>query len=851
MHRQVYRYRLFILFIASMWCISCSSTKKMSENEFYLNSNKFKFKGQKVFKSELSSYVLQEPNQKLFGFIPYRDWAYNQVPKKLDSVFFEYYNMSDNQRSQKLLDSLYERKNIPQYKGRSKWLSRQFYRLGAKPVRLDTAQSYASARNLKKFYFERGYFDAEVFPTFKIDSASKKARVIYNIDVKKPAEISEYNQSIQDKDLEKIYAKSMDGSVIREGNRFDVRNFETERDRLTQIFKNRGYYKFNELSNELIFRVDSTDDKKLRVTMKIAKPEGDEIKKFKKYYYGDVNIFANNTRGENINVSHQHYNLNYDKSFKIKPRVFTDAIAIKEGEVYTLKSIESTRKLIFDRENFSLSALELKESENPLDSTLIVNFHLRPKSKYDLELSFEGMYSEFINFGISPGLNLLIRNIFKGGENLNLNLRGTVGTVNNGAEDSHFFNAYELSFASELKFPRWLLPIDTENLIPKIYNPKSSIGIGLSGQRNIGLGSRSYLAYLRYEMTPNMSTHIFTPFEFEYIKNTEAEKYYKIFTTDNEIKNNTQQIYFHYKPAIEELFTSKKISQEGLERLMYIDDNFRKSLPQRDYTFDDYTDFRNMYLRKNNITQNVLIQTISHSYTYNENKETENENPWYVQMKGSFSGLYLRLLNTIFNLSKNKSFVGEDQFLIGGVPYSEFFRFDLDIRKTFQLKPKVQLALRNFMGIAIPYGNSDVIPFNRSYFAGGSNDIRAWQAYELSPEPFRPNDKGTYIDNMKITWNAELRFPISGILNGATFIDAGNIWSVNNESPRTAFHIDKFYKQLGVGAGFGTRFDFTFVIARLDFAYKIHDPAYPEGERWFRDFNLLNPQVQFGINYPF
>lgn len=211
----------------------------------------------------------------------------------------------------------------------------------------------------------------------------------------------------------------------------------------------------------------------------------------------------------------------------------------------------------------------------------------------------------------------------------------------------------------------------------------------------------------------------------------------------------------------------------------------------------------------------------------------------------------MRLIDATIGFEQHAGFLGDSQSVLGGVPYSEFVRFDLDVRKTFDLTPKTQLAFRSFTGLAIPYGNLGVLPFSKSYFGGGSNDVRAWQAYELSPAPLRPNDGGTYIDQMKITWNAEYRFPLVGMVNGALFLDAGNIWSLNKDNPATQFKFDRFFKQLGVGSGFGIRFDFTFVVARLDFAYKIHDPAYDEGQRWFNNVKVLKPQIQFGINYPF
>ncbi|MXV38667.1 BamA/TamA family outer membrane protein [Flavobacteriaceae bacterium Ap0902] len=843
-----------ILFFASIiWVLSsCSVTKKLEEDELYLRPNKYKFEDESPFKNELNSYVTLKPNSRLFGFIPVKDWSYNQVPARYDSIFKDYYSYSTDERSQEILDSLFMQYGLPDQVGSRKWVLRQFYRAGARPAVLDTAATQISAREIDEYYFQRGYFDAEVEPSYHIDSAAQRARVVYNIDVKGPSIISEYNQVIEDAHLEQLYAENLEDSKIEVNERFDVRSFERERDRLTEIFENNGYYNFNELGQELIFKIDSTNRKELKTTMQIAKPASDSIGEFRQYYIGEIDIYVSGKKDSTYSKWHRGYILNSDEPFKLNPRVYTDAITLNTGDLYRKEDIAKTRSLIFDRENFSLVGLTLeKNPDNPLDTLLRTEINLRHKDKYNLELSFEAMYSQLLNFGISPGVRFLTRNIFKGGENLEVNLRGTVGTVNSVDNPNAFFNAYELSFETRLNFPRWLLPFNSEGLVPKKYNPKSSMRLGLAGQRNIGLGSLNYNANLDYSWQPGYSSHNFELFNFEYIRNTERDKYYRIFTVDAESRNSSFDAYFDYSPDVEMLYASGEITEEDVEFLIYDDDQFIESLPRGAYNFDDYTKFRNIIFKKNSIIQDVLIQSFAHTFIYNENRKKFIKHPWYIAIKGEVAGAFLRLLDSTFGFEQQEGFLGERQSMIGGVPYSEFVRLDLDLRKTIQISPRTELAFRSFTGLALPYGNISTLPFSRSYFGGGSNDVRAWQAYELSPNPLRPNDDGTYIDQMKITWNAEYRFPIVGIMNGAVFVDAGNIWSLDDDNLETKFRFNQFLSQMGVGAGLGARFDLTFVIARLDFAWKMHDPAYAEGERWVPDFKILRPQIQFGINYPF
>ena len=154
--------------------------------------------------------------------------------------------------------------------------------------------------------------------------------------------------------------------------------------------------------------------------------------------------------------------------------------------------------------------------------------------------------------------------------------------------------------------------------------------------------------------------------------------------------------------------------------------------------------------------------------------------------------------------------------------------------------------------MAIPYGNSNNIPFIRSYYAGGTNDNRAWQAYSLGP-----GSSGGINDfneaNMKLSFSAEYRFNITGKLNGAIFTDMGNIWNVldNVTDPKSKFSGINSLKDTAIGAGIGARYDFNFFIFRFDLGFKTYNPAYETSERWFRDYNFGRSVINIGINYPF
>ena len=193
---------------------------------------------------------------------------------------------------------------------------------------------------------------------------------------------------------------------------------------------------------------------------------------------------------------------------------------------------------------------------------------------------------------------------------------------------------------------------------------------------------------------------------------------------------------------------------------------------------------------------------------------------------------------------------------IFGIRYAQYLRFAFDFRYFKYVKGENQIATRFMLGVGVPFGNSNDMPFEKSFYAGGSNGMRGWQFRDLGPGTFNNPDNLNIerIGDIQLEFNLEYRFPIYSIFKGAIFTDIGNIWTMrDNESfAGGKFNFNTFYKQLAADAGLGIRLDISFLLIRVDAALPIVNPEYPEGERWrirklqFNDF-ILN----FGIGYPF
>ena len=177
-------------------------------------------------------------------------------------------------------------------------------------------------------------------------------------------------------------------------------------------------------------------------------------------------------------------------------------------------------------------------------------------------------------------------------------------------------------------------------------------------------------------------------------------------------------------------------------------------------------------------------------------------------------------------------------------------RSDLEYRHYFILNTFSTLVMRFAAGGGYAYGNSRELPFEKSFYSGGANSVRAWSIYNLGPGSSVPSANAQIDKTGDINGegNVELRFPIYSYLKGALFLDAGNIWlnKKNDQMPGAEFKGNRFYKEFAVGTGFGARFDFSFFILRLDMAVPMRDPSKRTGERWVFS-KLKKEHIQFNL----
>lgn len=851
-HLSKYFQKYYLFFssaITVMFLYACSTTKKVPDGDYLLTKNNYRYEDGKLYSDNIPDHVSQKPNKKQLFLFPLGLWLYNATNPKYDSILAEYMTYPSEVRDQKLRDSLFVKYEHPEYVGKSLFYERFMQNLGQPPVILDQGKTETSANSIRKYLVYRGYWDSDVKFSHDLDSANKKAQANYLITHKDPTYISDYYYNIPDANIKNIYEKNLRKSLIRGKDILDQAVLEKEVKRINELMKESGYYRFNSSNEEIYFTADTLQSRKnVPLTMDVRKDSANTP--YKLTTIGNVKVHLLSKLSDSVDtVKDSLLRINFYKlDDQYKTLALWRPIILRPGEVYDQKNLDLTKRNISAMNNFSIIKYDeiLRKTD---DSILDVSYYLAPLPKYDLKIATDLNYSQILNFGVSPSVDLTSRNIFGGAENLTTSLSGIFGSVKSSKNTDKRSLAYEISAQVALNFPRLLLPFKTWKVVPKRYSPNSSINLGASVQDNIGLGRIGFNASLNYFANANdIVSHRLSVFNTQLSFTQNKDRYYDFFPRDQDVRDKIFQIY---SPALWQDFQNGLITSDDLSSTIVADTGFQESLSgdQR----SDLNTFLQSLINKDRQTQNILISSIIYNFVYNEIGKKDRPNPFYFNGKFEMAGNVF----SIFNSSrKEDGIVTGPSRTIFNIPYSQFVKFDFDVRKYFTFNNEKQtLALRQFIGIGIPYGNSSSMPFVRSYFNGGSNDIRAWRVFGgLGPADSQLDEKvRSYVmDNVKLTTNIEYRMPFTDMFEGAAFVDAGNIWSLKDSGFGDQFKFNKFISQMGVGTGVGLRINVAYITLRLDAAYKVYDPNKPVGDRWvISKWQPLKPVLNFAFGYPF
>jgi len=843
----------FITVITSFF-LACSLTKRVPEHERLLMENEILVNNKKESNETILKQLYQQPNSNVLGY-RLRLQMYNMAKVNPDSSYQAW--LDRHPRNERFLTQLLSAKQVDRL-GTSflvSGLGRTLKNLGESPVIYDHERSRKSVLRLRNYYFNQGYFNTKVL--FELDTIQhKKASASYKITTGKPYMYDSISIAILSPELDSLYKTNKRATVIKKGQQYNAAHLDEERDRITSFFRNNGAYDFQKtyINYEIdTLKNDHTADIVLNIDNKNIK-EGDSLRAepFKLYKISEVNVFTSNTSTEiqTFTDSVQFRNINiYSKGpLSYKPKVLKNAIFIdKDGHFSDMRRLITSRSLS-NLKVFNYPTIEyVPDTRDSLGKSLIANITLNPKKRITFNPSIDVNHSNIQDFGIEGNVGFIFRNLFKGAEVLDIGFRGNIGSSASKyrSDQNTFFDILEYGADIKLTFPRFLFfSNQIDKIIDRTSFPNTTLSVGFFNQQNIGLDKQNVTGVYNYNWSyKRRNTISFDVFNLQFVRNMNPGNYFRVYRSSynrlNSIADNTNT-----NPSYFDANGNLTIAEGGADAFIQDVLNGNTDIA---VTSPLYQSVRSISERKQRLTENNLILASNIVYTYSNRFNLKDNEFFTFRTKVESAGNVLGLI------AKSSSKVNESgKRTVLDVAYSQYIKGELDFIKYFDLGNKNVVALRAFGGLAIPYGNSDNIPFSRSYFAGGSNDNRAWLSYRLGPG--RSGGINDFNEaNMKLAFNAEFRFNVSGPWNMALFADAGNIWNTldNVKEEEMMFNGLKSLKDIALGTGVGIRYDFNFFVIRGDFGFKTYNPASDPGRKWLKGWNLSKTVLNIGINYPF
>ena len=762
--------------------VSCSNTKFLKEGQMLYTGAEVKIendtlpkKKKNELKAALEENLTPKPNSSFFGLRP-KLYAYNATkePKKEKGIRY--------------------------------WLK---YKFGEEPVLLGDVDREFNKDIIVNYSENKGYFNAKA--KYDTVSKNKKTRVIYTLNPGAQYLISNVNfvqdSSMINQEIQNLKEKTL----LKAGNPFDLDVIKSERQRIDDGLKDKGFYYFN--PDNIIVQADSTVSKDHKVEMivklkdntpKLAKEQFtiDKVVVFPNYNLRDAKKGLYKIPMNPDSLKGYEYNDIYvvDPKKKFKPRMFDRALYFDKGDIYNRKDHNlSLNRLI------SLGVFKFVKNEFVVSDSLNHKFDayyiLTPRELQSLRLEALGRTNSANYAGSELNLNWTQRNFFRGAEQFKASVYGAFDVQIGGPADAE--NIFRAGANAQLSIPRIVAPFRFNS--SSSFVPRTNIQIGYEFQ------NRTTLYTLN---TFNAS------FGYQWKENVRKEHELKLI-----------DVSFIDPANVTQKYKDKYVQNPYLERVV---------TPQ-------------------------LIFGPTYSYTYSTTMLPRKNTFYYkgmLDLAGNITGLV-----TGANVKEGK------EKSIFRVPFSQYAKIENDVRFYHKFTEKTSFASRFIAGVAVPYGNSEYIPFSRQFFVGGSNSIRAFRARTLGPGSYDPRPQqqngGFVFDqagDVKLELNAEYRANLYKFLNVAAFVDAGNIWLINDEvnsqgqitRPGGKFS-KEFLSEIAVGAGVGLRLDFSILILRLDLAMPLRVPYYEKSDRWvfdrinfgdssWRKDNLI---LNIAIGYPF
>lgn len=749
-------------------------------------------------------------------FVPKEEFLINKVEVEIDNPDVDkmeaksYVRQKENYKILGFLKFHLMMYNLSSKNKTDDWLKR----IGEPPQIFNEDLSKRSEDQLLQYMNNKGYFHASIDNEISFDDKKQKADIKFNVKLGERFVISDIKYHIEDSALNSLFLNSQEIRHINPGDPFDVYSLEKHQLEIVDLFHNNGYFYL--LKDDIHFLADSNHvSKQVDLDLYISASRNskkDSAKVFNPYYLNNfyfsilpgntpvtanrdtVTTFSDTLSWDNV-VVYRHKQISYP------PGLFDRTMLLKHGDLYKTKEVERTFTAFNRLRQFRFVDIQFKEPTLSRDSSLLDCYiRLAPLSKQSTSFDIEGTNTSG-NFGVAGNINYQHRNLFRGAEVFQIRFKGATERIQQTVDGvSQYFSTRELGVESKLIIPKLMGP---GNFIRDFerFLPKTVITLGYNYQR-------------RPEYTRTIST-----MRFGY---------------DWKTTQNLRHIWNLFDLNMVQIF---------------------------EFNQDFIDDIKDLYI-KSSFTDH-LIMAMNYSLVFNNQRLNSKKNYTYIRFNAESAGNLLWAISEVFNRPKvtvvDTTGLGTSEFYqVLNLRFAQYVKADIEVSHSHQFDEYNAVVGRAFLGVGIPYGNFDVLPFEKKYFTGGANGIRAWQVRALGPGSYKasPDAYPNQSSDIKLEANLEYRFNLTSFLEGALFLDAGNIWAINEKDNREGalFKFNSFYKQIAIGTGAGLRFDLNYFILRVDAGMKVRDPAQEEHNGWIIGTRPLTSNdfvFSFAIGYPF
>lgn len=679
---------------------------------------------------------------------------------------------------------------------------------GQSVVIFDSSLVSRSEENIHAFLFSRGYFLSKTSAVVKTAKhANKLVGVTYHVHPGPAYVIDSIFYRVNDTGIDSLLLKSRGESTIVKGQVYDEKDISAERDRIDLLLKDYGYYDFTRQYIE--FNIDTTFRGVQHVAVMID--INDPVRGSHRVFKVDSVLFTTDASVNFPGTKRQHMRYQ-DITFRFfeneySPKILSQRVFIHPGMPYSRSRTFDTQRQLANLDAFRFVNINYDTS----GGKFITNIFTSPLNRYEWSNEVgvnvtEGYPGPFYN------INLKKRNLFGGLENFDFNGRIGLEGVASATQSQNVYKSLEGSLNGTITFPQFIFPLSREAQVRfGRYNPRTKAQIGYSYTNRPEYSRANTNASFTYLWETHRTTQMFlTLTNLNVINTTIKTDQFQAFLTNQENLGN------------------KSLAS-----------SFRPS----------------------------FVSSMVFGITWNHNNYgNREENSTYIRAQVESGG-------TTLNFIKTENILKQD------LEYFKFLRFSFDFRQNIILGKSTLFAYRFNSGIAYPYSQNNTLPYEKFFFSGGSSSVRAWRPRRLGPGSLPPPLSGDPVNDgyfdysfespgeILLEGSAELRQDLFSIVKAGVFVDAGNTWWFNDlpgpagiNYGSSKFSLSRFYKEFGVGTGFGIRFDFTFLILRFDVGIKVYDPARPSGSRFvlddlrfLRPFGLEKEPVIYNvaIGYPF